>query len=344
MDAPPVQYVTTSDGLSIAYCVSGHGTPLIFLPGAFLHGQLAWQYPGLQDWLRGLSQRFQLVQIDPRGFGMSSRNLGDTLAREDYLKDIEAVVDHLGLDRVLIVAASSGAELAAEYALRHPDQVIALILGTSMVSAWPTALFDTLPEQNWEAFLHAIVPRDRDLDERKRIVDLHKQDKDQQNYIRRSHLLWSEPDVFAGYIHGVLTKLQTRTLVLHSRDYPLIGVEESIKKAQYTRGRLVVIDGTDVWGDATQGILAIESFLAELPREEASRAPLAVLGHNGAGLSARELEVLRLIAAGRSNAQIAEALVISESTVAKHVSSILAKTGAANRTEAAVYARDKGLA
>ncbi|HEY4685682.1 MAG TPA: response regulator transcription factor, partial [Dehalococcoidia bacterium] len=60
-------------------------------------------------------------------------------------------------------------------------------------------------------------------------------------------------------------------------------------------------------------------------------------------LSPREVEVLRLVAAGRSNPQIAGELVISINTVQRHVSNILAKTGLANRTEAAVYARDKGL-
>jgi DNA-binding CsgD family transcriptional regulator len=55
-------------------------------------------------------------------------------------------------------------------------------------------------------------------------------------------------------------------------------------------------------------------------------------------LSARELEVLRLVAAGRTNAQVADELVISANTVAKHVASILAKTGTANRTEAAAFA------
>ena len=96
MNAPPVQYVTTSDGLRIAYAVSGHGTPLLFLPGAFNHVQLAWEYPGLQAWLQGLSERFQLIQLDPRGFGMSSREVGEGLVRQDYQKDIEAVV---GVDR-----------------------------------------------------------------------------------------------------------------------------------------------------------------------------------------------------------------------------------------------------
>lgn len=52
---------------------------------------------------------------------------------------------------------------------------------------------------------------------------------------------------------------------------------------------------------------------------------------------------LRLVAAGRSNPEIAEALVISENTVIRHVSNILAKTGTGNRTEAAVYANKHGL-
>ncbi|MGH8760030.1 MAG: helix-turn-helix domain-containing protein, partial [Burkholderiales bacterium] len=61
------------------------------------------------------------------------------------------------------------------------------------------------------------------------------------------------------------------------------------------------------------------------------------------GLSRRELEVLRLVATGRSNRAIAESLFISPNTAANHVRSILAKTGTANRTEAAAYASRHGL-
>jgi class 3 adenylate cyclase/DNA-binding CsgD family transcriptional regulator len=60
-------------------------------------------------------------------------------------------------------------------------------------------------------------------------------------------------------------------------------------------------------------------------------------------LSQREVEVLRLLAAGKSNREIADALCISLNTVATHVRNILAKTGAANRTEAAAYALRRGL-
>jgi DNA-binding CsgD family transcriptional regulator len=61
------------------------------------------------------------------------------------------------------------------------------------------------------------------------------------------------------------------------------------------------------------------------------------------GLSRREVEVLRLIAAGKTNQEIADLLVLSTSTVARHVTHIFVKTGAANRAEAASYGHRHGL-
>jgi DNA-binding CsgD family transcriptional regulator len=61
------------------------------------------------------------------------------------------------------------------------------------------------------------------------------------------------------------------------------------------------------------------------------------------GLSAREVQVLRLVAAGRTNRAIAAELVISEKTVARHVSNIFTKLGLSNRSAAAAYAHEHGL-
>jgi DNA-binding CsgD family transcriptional regulator/tetratricopeptide (TPR) repeat protein len=63
-----------------------------------------------------------------------------------------------------------------------------------------------------------------------------------------------------------------------------------------------------------------------------------------AGLSPRELEVVRLIAAGRTNSAIATELYLSEKTVARHVSNIFGKLGVGTRTAAAAYAFEHGLA
>jgi len=61
------------------------------------------------------------------------------------------------------------------------------------------------------------------------------------------------------------------------------------------------------------------------------------------GLTKREVQVLRLVAGGKKNRQIAAELAISTNTVDRHVSSILKKTGSSNRTEAAMYAARRGL-
>jgi len=62
-----------------------------------------------------------------------------------------------------------------------------------------------------------------------------------------------------------------------------------------------------------------------------------------AGLSEREIEVLRLVAKGATNREIAEQLVISEGTVKAHITNILSRLGLRDRTQAALYARDNAL-
>jgi DNA-binding NarL/FixJ family response regulator len=62
------------------------------------------------------------------------------------------------------------------------------------------------------------------------------------------------------------------------------------------------------------------------------------------GLTAREAEVLALIATGRTNAQIATALVVSPSTVKTHINNVFAKTGVTDRAQAVHYAYRHGLA
>lgn len=75
------------------------------------------------------------------------------------------------------------------------------------------------------------------------------------------------------------------------------------------------------------------------------RSPEPAHGRGGAGaLTDREREVLAQIARGRSNREIARALVLSEKTVKTHVSAVLAKLGVADRTQAALYAVRHGLA
>jgi DNA-binding CsgD family transcriptional regulator len=136
--------------------------------------------------------------------------------------------------------------------------------------------------------------------------------------------------------------LKLPTLVLGTRNSALAPDSEEIWSSLTSLikdAQLVLFDDDRMLGGLTGGpgeppaALAIASFLDSLkPAAAASDV-----------LSEREREVLRLLAAGRSNQHIADELVISINTVARHVSNILGKTGAANRTEAVAFARDHGL-
>lgn len=93
----------------------------------------------------------------------------------------------------------------------------------------------------------------------------------------------------------------------------------------------------------------VKSFAGASPASSANRN--VTPGSSGAGpaarstddLTGREIEVLRLIAKGATNREIAEALVITEGTVKNHISSILSRLGLRDRTQAALYAREAGL-
>ncbi len=91
--------------------------------------------------------------------------------------------------------------------------------------------------------------------------------------------------------------------------------------------------------DAARQVFAELGAVPEVSRVDGLRQPAADTG----GLSPRELEVVRLVAAGRSNHAIAAELVLSEKTVARHVSNILAKLEVGSRTAAAAYAYEHGL-
>jgi DNA-binding CsgD family transcriptional regulator len=98
-----------------------------------------------------------------------------------------------------------------------------------------------------------------------------------------------------------------------------------------------------------EALLGEAAALAERIGMPALLARIRALGSSvpppgrGDGLSAREIQILGLVAQGLSNREIGATLVISEHTAANHIRSILRKTGSANRTEAASYAHRQGL-
>jgi proline-specific peptidase len=111
------------DGTRLAHHRTGEGPPLVCLPGGPMQ---ASAYLG--D-LGGLTAHRSLVLLDLRGTGESAVPTDPATYRCDrQVADVEALREHLGLDRVDLLAHSAGATLALLYAARHPDRVASLVL------------------------------------------------------------------------------------------------------------------------------------------------------------------------------------------------------------------------
>ncbi|MFG3505046.1 alpha/beta fold hydrolase [Streptomyces sp. NPDC047821] len=118
------------DGTTLAYHLRGEGPPLICLPGGPMQAAVY-----LGD-LGGLSAHRRLVMPDLRGTGRSATPDDPASYRCDRLvDDVEALREHLGLERMDLLAHSAGANLAARYAERHPGRVGRLALITPSVMA-----------------------------------------------------------------------------------------------------------------------------------------------------------------------------------------------------------------
>ena len=190
MDAPPVQYVKTSDGFNIAFSVSGEGRPVVLVPPLFNHLQLRWRGPvGLA---RGLAARFQLVRFDGRGTGMSTRGLEvEEFENTHLVRDLEAVVDYVGLRKMVLVGISHSCHTAVRYAAKYPDKVEALVLISCCVDIGrsPPApiMFRQVAGEDWDAFLYVMAQAGksheetlREVEDLKRMVDLQTRPSDRE--------------------------------------------------------------------------------------------------------------------------------------------------------------------
>jgi DNA-binding CsgD family transcriptional regulator/pimeloyl-ACP methyl ester carboxylesterase len=274
------------------------------------------------------------VQIEPRGRGLSSRGLPENFSVNDIVLDVAAVVERLGLDNLVLITNGGFGHLAVRYTVAHPGRVRALILGNCSISmsAWPRNFFQGVSAENWDFFIKSQIPASLAPDEARLWFESMTQCSTPEDW-QRSQTAYVHSD-----IDGETRRLRVPTLILHSRRFIFFSPDEAVKLAKNVKdARLVFLDGPFMSGDPIEAFAAIDAFLAELPyRPSAQTPPENTLSH-------REIEVLRLLAVGRSNQDIADELVISLNTVRRHVSNIFDKTGVANRAEAATFAARNGI-
>ena len=107
MEPPQVQYVRTQDGVSIAYWTLGQGVPLLLAsPLVYSHIGLERQFPPLRDWYERLAERAMVIRYDPRGYGLSERDVSD-MSADALMSDTDAVLDRLGWIRLPCLRTST---------------------------------------------------------------------------------------------------------------------------------------------------------------------------------------------------------------------------------------------
>ncbi len=155
-----MQYATTRDGVRIAFGTAGQGAPLIRVPSLpFTNCQLEWAQGS--DFFDQIAANWHVAQYDPRGTGLSDRNVED-FSLEARILDLEAVVDKLGLERFTLHGIGWGGPVVITYAVRHPERVSHVILDDSQAR---TQDFMNVPQiraldqltGEWDSFLEYLV-------------------------------------------------------------------------------------------------------------------------------------------------------------------------------------------
>lgn len=117
-----------SGGVSIAYQVMGSGPiDLVFVPGILFHLEAVHDYPGVTDFFRRLSRFARVAVFDKRGQGLSDRVSGAPTL-EQRADDVRAVMEAIGMERVVLCGYSEGTMMSAFFAASHPDRVSHLVL------------------------------------------------------------------------------------------------------------------------------------------------------------------------------------------------------------------------
>ena len=327
------------DGRRIGYATVGEGPLLVFAPQWLSHLEEEWQDPRARSFYEALATRHRVVRFDHVGAGISER-APVAPTPESEARTLAAVIDASGGGPVSLFVRSCSSAAAARYAHDAPDRVLKIVFFDSYACredvSPPTrsALVDFV-RANWplaaQMLSGLVIPQ---------------ANRSEVDAFSRYQLLGAEAIVAAAYLEFALTydvrpllpKLSMPALVLHHRGGRAIPIGRGRELAEYLpNARFVPLRGDahlPWFGDQRELQRALTGFLGDAHPEEAPA---------DSPLTNREREVLRLVAAGLSNREVSEALVLSEHTVHRHMANILRKLGESSRAAAAARAARIGI-
>ena len=336
--APPqeVRFCRSPDGVRIAYARHGSGPPLVITTCWLSHLQYDWQSPVWRHFVADLGDLATVIRYDERGYGLSDWDVED-FGLEARIADLEAIVDHAGLERFALMAMAQGGPVAISYAARHPERVSRLVFYGSYAAAFrePSpedleldATFEQLMKVGWarpdsvfrRVFTSLMIPEANE--EQMRWVD-----ELQRVSVSAHNAVAARRQRKKDNVCALLPGLDLPTLVLHCRGDRMNSFDEGrFLATMIPNARLVTLESENhiVLGDEPAWSVFLEevsAFLApDRPRDaRTGRADVRAL------LSPRELDVLRLAAEGKDNDAIARTLTLSVRTIERHLHNIYAK-------------------
>jgi pimeloyl-ACP methyl ester carboxylesterase/DNA-binding CsgD family transcriptional regulator len=343
---PELNYARTSDGVTIAYQVVGDGPAVVWLPS--LGNVVAqWRVPSLRAAYEHLARSVRLVLYDGRGMGSSDRRIDPAeFGLEAHLRDLEAVVAAADLGPTALLGYYHSTATAIAFAAEHPRLVTRMVLfggaarmRDAMSPAQTQALL-SLVDQDWDLFADTAAH-----------AWLGWAAAESGRMVAEAFRTAATPTVAKAWFEAAqgidvtdrLPHVSAPALVLHRQGEKQIPVEVSRRlAAALPHGRLVELSGSSptlFLEDARGDLDLVTRFLVS-----GEIAPPAVPSTTPAdGVSARELDVLRLLATGDSNAEIARSLGIAVHTVERHAANLYRKIGARGRADATAYALRRGI-
>jgi pimeloyl-ACP methyl ester carboxylesterase/DNA-binding CsgD family transcriptional regulator len=354
-----IRFVTTSDGVKLAYGVSGAGPALFKAANWMNHLEYDWQSPVWRHWFTFLSSHHRLVRYDARGCGLSDWT-EHKLEFDWQWRDLECVVEAAGLSRFALLCLSQGAAAGIEYAVRHPQRVSHLIILGGYALGWAKRGEESARQGRALAELIRFGWGQEVSAFRKLFAELFVPDATPEQISSHGELMrrTTRPEIAARILEAFgdidvrdrLHAVKAPTLVMHARGDRRVPFDEGraiaagIPGAQFLAldtNNHILTETEPAWERFRHAVL---EFLGtanpqSLPAGPTPAATAAVFST----LTPRELEIITCVASGASNSEIASRLRISDKTVRNHMTTIYAKLGVNSRAQAIVFARAHGL-
>ena len=328
------------DGKRVAYAAVGEGPPLVFGAKWVSHLEEEWDDPRARGFYEELAHTHRVVRYDRLGSGLSDRALPGPPSIDLDTRTLRSVIDACATEQATVFACSCSAVVTASLAARAPELIRKIVFFGSFVSR------DDLPEATRRSIVDFVRVNWALAAQMLAGLILPKADGSAIEAMSRYQRHSASAEVAGAFLEldltadarGYLPSVETPTLVLHRRGDRTVPISHGREVARLLpNARFVALDGDAhlPWLDDQRALRrALVGFLGDSATTEVN---------GDSPLSSRETEVLRLVAAGLTNREIASSLVLSEHTVHRHVANLLRKLGQSSRAAAAASATRAGL-